>query len=51
MIPGFDILNEMALQIVYKNIYEQYVDDAAFLWMLRPVLIEKSYYKASDILD
>ncbi|NOX90993.1 MAG: TIGR02270 family protein [Gammaproteobacteria bacterium] len=51
MISGLDILNEMASQNVYKDIYEQYVDDAAFLWILRSVAIEKPYYKASDILE
>lgn len=51
MIPGLDTLNEMKSQNLYKDIYEQYVDDAAFLWILRSVAIENPHYKASDILE
>ncbi len=36
---------------VYRNVYEQYVDDASFLWILRSIAMEQPHYKASDILE
>jgi len=49
MMPGFGVLNKMNTQHFFKDIHEQYVDDAAFLWILRSVATEKPHYKASDI--
>lgn len=35
----------------YKDIYERYIDDASFLWILRSIAIEQPHYNASDILE
>jgi len=35
----------------YRDIYEQYVDEASFLWVLRSVAIEQPHYNNSDIYE
>ena len=35
----------------YKDIYEQYVDEASFLWILRSVAIEQPHYTRADIFE
>jgi len=35
----------------YSNIYEQYVDDASFLWMLRAVVIDQPHYTKAEIRE
>lgn len=35
----------------YKDIYEQYADDASFLWILRSGAMEQPHYDASDVLE
>jgi len=35
----------------YSNIYEQYVDDASFLWMLRTVVIDQPHYTKAEIRE
>ena len=36
---------------VYKDIFEQFVIDASFLWLLRSLAIEKPNYNKSDIIS
>lgn len=45
------IPNYLNTRNAYKDIYEQYVDDASFLWILRSVAVEQPHYEASDILE
>ncbi len=33
----------------YSDIYEQYVDDASFLWILRSIVIDQPHYNKADI--
>lgn len=33
----------------YRDIYEQYVDEASFLWVLRSIAIEQPHYTKQDI--
>lgn len=33
----------------YKDIYEQYVDEASFLWMLRCVVVDQPHYNITSI--
>ncbi len=40
--------NEMT---AYKDVYEQYVDDASFLWVLRSVVIEQPHYTKEDVYE
>jgi len=35
----------------YREVYEQYVDEASFLWVLRSVAIEQPHYTNSDIQE
>lgn len=35
----------------YKDIYEQYVDEASFLWILRSVAIEQPHYTRADVQE
>jgi len=35
----------------YKDIYEQYVDEASFLWILRSVAIEQPHYTREDVYE
>ena len=35
----------------YREIYEQYVDDASFLWVLRSIAVEQPHYNAADIYE
>jgi len=35
----------------YKDIYEQYVDEASFLWILRSVAIEQPHYTRTDVYE
>jgi uncharacterized protein (TIGR02270 family) len=37
-------------QPVFRDIFEQYVTDAAFLWLLRAIAIEQPHNTSSDIL-
>jgi len=34
-----------------SDIYEQYVNNASFLWILRSIVIEQPHYKASDLFE
>ncbi len=34
-----------------SDVYEQYVNNASFLWVLRSVVIEQSHYEASDLFE
>jgi len=34
-----------------RDVYELYVDNASFLWVLRSVVIEQSRYEASDLFE
>lgn len=45
------IPNYLNQRYAYKDIYEQYVDEASFLWLLRSVAVEQPHYQASDILE
>lgn len=45
------IPNYLSMQNAYRDIYEQYVNDASFLWVLRSVTINQPHYEASDILE
>lgn len=35
----------------YRDIYARYVDEAAFLWLLRSVAVEQPHYFAADIAE
>jgi uncharacterized protein (TIGR02270 family) len=35
----------------YRAIYERYVDDAAFLWVLRSVVVNQPHYYATDLAE
>lgn len=35
----------------YKNVYEQYVEDASFLWLLRSIAIEQPHYNIEEIQE
>lgn len=35
----------------YKSAYEQYVSDAAFLWVLRSIAINQPHYNTNDLFD
>jgi len=35
----------------YRDIYEQYVDEASFLWVLRSIAIEQPHYTKTDIYE
>lgn len=35
----------------YSDIYEQYVDDGSFLWVLRSIVINQPHYRKSDIRE
>lgn len=35
----------------YKDIYEQYVDEASFLWVLRSIAIEQPHYTRTDVYE
>lgn len=35
----------------YKDIYEQYVTEASFLWILRSIAIEQPHYNRDDLYD
>ncbi len=35
----------------YKDIYEQYVNDVSFLWLLRSISVNQPHYDASEILE
>ena len=45
------IPNYLNTRNAYKDIYEQYVDEASFLWILRSIAVEQPHYDASDILE
>lgn len=33
----------------YKDIYEQYIEDASFLWLMRSIAVEQPHYDLNDI--
>ncbi len=35
----------------YKEIYEQFVNDASFLWILRSIAIEQPHYDSESIAE
>ncbi|MDH5776655.1 MAG: TIGR02270 family protein [Gammaproteobacteria bacterium] len=35
----------------YRDIYEQYVDEASFLWMLRSIVVNQPHYTKQDLLE
>lgn len=35
----------------YQEIYERYVDDASFLWILRSIAVEQPHYNADDVAE
>lgn len=35
----------------YRDIYEQYVDQASFLWILRSIAVEQPHYSAEDLYE
>ena len=35
----------------YRDIYEQYVDEASFLWMLRSIVVDQPHYNRQDVLE
>ena len=35
----------------YRDIYEQYVEQASFLWILRSIAVEQPHYSATDLLE
>ncbi|MCK4706826.1 MAG: TIGR02270 family protein [Gammaproteobacteria bacterium] len=35
----------------YQEIFERYVDDASFLWILRSIAVEQPHYNAEDIAE
>lgn len=37
-------------QPVYRDIYEQYATNAAFLWILRSIAVDQPHYNGNDIL-
>ncbi len=45
------IPNYLAGRHAYADVYEQFVSDASFLWILRAVAIEQPHYYASEILE
>jgi uncharacterized protein (TIGR02270 family) len=45
------IPNYLNTRNAYKDIYEQYVDEASFLWILRSIAVDQPHYDASDIFE
>jgi len=43
--------NLQSRHAAYKDIYEQYVNDASFLWLLRSISVNQPHYDARDILE
>jgi len=43
--------NYLKIQSAYTEVYEQYVTDASFLWVLRSIVVEQPHYNAGDILE
>jgi uncharacterized protein (TIGR02270 family) len=37
--------------VAYKGIYEQYANDASFLWLLRSISVNQPHYDARDMLE
>ena len=35
----------------YKDIYEQFVDEASFLWVLRSIAVEQPHYNVASLLE
>lgn len=35
----------------YQEIYERYVDDASFLWILRSIAVEQPHYNADEVAE
>lgn len=50
-IMDLSIPNYLKTRNAYRGIYEQYVDEASFLWVLRDVATKQPHYDASDILE
>jgi len=50
-IMDLSIPNYLKTRNAYRGIYEQYVDEASFLWILRDVAINQPHYDANDILE
>ena len=43
--------NAVSRAAAYRDIYERYVDDAAFLWLLRSVVVNQPHYDAADLAE
>ena len=41
----------IAQRNAYKDIYEQYVDEASFLWVLRSIAVDQPHYYKEDIVE
>lgn len=45
------IPNFLKTRNAYRDIYEQYVYEASFLWVLRNVAVNQPHYESSDVLE
>ena len=45
------IPNYLRTRNAYRDIYEQYVTEASFLWVLRDIAVNQPHYEPADILE
>jgi len=45
------LTNSTTQAAAYSSLYSRYVDEAAFLWLLRSVVVEQPHYYAEDIAE
>ena len=36
-------------ELAYKDIYEQYVDEASFLWLMHTIAVDQPHYTINDL--
>lgn len=46
-------MQQNSAQIVnaYRDIYEQYTDEAAFLWLMRSIAVDQPHYNVNDVVQ
>jgi len=51
LMSDLSISNDWDRPLLYRDVYEQYAIDAAFLWLLRNIAIEQPHYKVQDVCE
>lgn len=51
LIMDITVPNAVSRAAAYRDIYERYVDEAAFLWVLRSVVVDQPHYYAEDLAE